>query len=44
VVYKGHVKKGVVIVDDPVILPEGLKGQIEPLPAGQTRIATDYNT
>ncbi len=30
-VYKGHVEKGVVVLDDPVSLPDGLKVQIEPL-------------
>ena len=42
-VYKGHVEKGVVVVDDPVILPEGMKVQIEPAPTGQPEVATDLN-
>jgi len=29
-VYKGHVEKGVVVFDDPVNLPDGMKVQIEP--------------
>ena len=28
-VYRGHVKDGVVVVDDPVVLPEGLHVRIE---------------
>jgi hypothetical protein len=43
-VYNGHIEKGVVVLDDPVSLPDGLKVQIEPLPAGQPRIASDNNT
>ncbi len=31
-VYDGHVEKGVVIVDDPVILPEGMRVRVELLP------------
>jgi hypothetical protein len=31
-VYDGHVEKGVVVVDDPVVLPEGLKVKVEVLP------------
>lgn len=34
-VYKGHVEKGVVVFDDQVSLPEGLKVQIQPLPIAQ---------
>jgi hypothetical protein len=33
-VYNGHVENGVVVLDNPVTLPDGLKVQIEPLPAG----------
>jgi hypothetical protein len=33
-VYRGHVKNGVVVLDDPVTLPEGLQVQIE-IPARQ---------
>ena len=43
-VYKGHVEKGVVILDDPVSLPDGLKVQIEPLPVTQADIETDNIT
>ena len=32
-VYDGHVEKGVVVVDDPVSLPEGVKVKVEVLPA-----------
>ncbi len=42
-VYKGHVEKGVVIFDDPVSLPDGLKVQIEPLPAAEAEIGNDNN-
>lgn len=31
-VYNGHVEKGVVVVDDPVTLPEGVKVKVEVLP------------
>lgn len=42
-VYNGHVEKGVVVFDGPVSLPEGLKVQIEPAPAGQHEVAIDDN-
>ncbi|HEY4759967.1 MAG TPA: hypothetical protein VIH42_05245 [Thermoguttaceae bacterium] len=42
-VYKGHVEKGVVVLDDPVTLPEGMKVQIEPAPTVQQEITTDDN-
>lgn len=42
-VYNGHVENGVVILDDPVTLPEGLKVQIEPAPAEQPEITSDEN-
>jgi hypothetical protein len=29
-VYKGHVEKGVVVLDDPVMLPDGLEVKVEP--------------
>jgi len=29
-VYRGHVEKGVVVLDDPVALPEGLAVNVEP--------------
>jgi hypothetical protein len=31
-VYDGHVANGVVVVDDPVTLPEGVKVKVEVLP------------
>ena len=34
-VYRGHVEKGVVVLDDSVTLPEGLEVKIEP--SGQAR-------
>jgi hypothetical protein len=40
-VYNGHVEKGVVVLDDSVILPEGLKVQIEPASAGRRETAID---
>jgi len=40
-VYNGHVEKGVVVVDDPVTLPEGLKVQIEPALTGENDLAID---
>jgi hypothetical protein len=43
-VYNGHVEKGVVVLDDPVILPEGMKVQIEPAPTGQLEVAADFNS
>jgi hypothetical protein len=39
-VYNGHVEKGVVVLDDSVSLPEGLRVHIEPLPAGKVEAAT----
>jgi hypothetical protein len=32
-VYDGHVERGVVVVDDPVILPDGTRVKVEILPA-----------
>jgi hypothetical protein len=40
-VYNGHVEKGVVVLDDPVTLPEGMKVQIAPAPTGLHAIPTD---
>ena len=43
-VYNGHVEKGVVVLDDPVSLPDGQKVQIELLPAVQPEIASENHT
>ena len=40
-VYRGHVEKGVVILDDPVTLPEGLSVTVEPSASGQQQAALD---
>jgi hypothetical protein len=40
-VYSGHVEKGVVVLDDPVFLPDGLKVQIELVSTGQENAAQD---
>lgn len=40
-VYSGHVEKGVVVFDDPVALPEGLKVQVEPMPVERPETTTD---
>lgn len=42
-VYRGHVEKGVVVLDDAVTLPEGLAVNIEPSAAGQQVPAIDQN-
>ena len=36
--YRGHVEKGVVVLDDPVVLPEGLQVSVEPTEAGEPAI------
>jgi hypothetical protein len=33
--YRGHVSKGVVVLDDVVVLPEGLNVRVEPMEAVQ---------
>lgn len=40
-VYRGHVEKGVVILDDAVTLPEGLAVTVEPSAGGQRQPASD---
>jgi hypothetical protein len=40
-VYRGHVEKGVVVLDDAVTLPEGLAVKIEPSPAEPQEAAMD---
>jgi hypothetical protein len=42
-VYRGHVEKGVVVLDDAVTLPEGLVVQIEPSSGGHQVPAIDEN-
>ena len=39
-VYRGHVEKGVVVVDDPVTLPDGVHVQVEIL-ADPNEVASD---
>lgn len=39
--YTGHVKNGVVVLDDPVALPEGLAVCVEPAQAGKPRTLAD---
>ena len=39
--YTGHVKNGVVVLDDPVTLPEGLEVRVEPAEAGEPRTLAD---
>jgi hypothetical protein len=34
-VYKGHVKNGVVVFDEPAPLPEGAEVRVEPIEAGK---------
>ena len=40
-VYRGHVEKGVVILDDSVTLPDGLVVTVEPSASGRQRSASD---
>ena len=40
-VYRGHVENGVVVVDEAVVLPDGLLVNIEPSPMGQQEPAPD---
>ena len=42
-VYRGHVEKGVVVLDDRVTLPEGLEVRIEPSSAGEADAPLDEN-
>lgn len=35
--YRGHVKNGMVVLDDPTALPEGLQVSVRPLKAGPRR-------
>ena len=42
-VYRGHVQNGVIVVDDPVTLPEGLKVAIELLSGGAENSPPDDN-
>ena len=40
-VYRGHVRNGVVVLDEPVTLPEGLVVNVEPSPMEQQEVAHD---
>jgi predicted DNA-binding antitoxin AbrB/MazE fold protein len=42
-VYRGHVEKGVVVLDDPVTLPEGSEVKIELSNRGDTESSLDEN-
>jgi hypothetical protein len=42
-VYRGHVEKGVVVLDDSVTLPEGLEVSIEPSGGGEESPLLDEN-
>lgn len=42
--YRGHVANGVVVLDEPVTLPEGLAVIVEPSPAGKQESARDEHT
>ena len=42
-VYRGHVEKGVVVLDDSVTLPDGLEVKIEPTGGGDERASLDEN-
>lgn len=42
-VYRGHVEKGVVVLDDPIALPEGLAVNVEPSAASQEEAGLDEN-
>ena len=42
-VYRGHVEKGMVVLDDSVVLPDGLAVNIEPSLPEQQKSATDKN-
>ena len=41
-VYRGHVEKGIVVLDDSVVLPDGLEVRIEPVGSiGEERCLDD---
>lgn len=40
-VYRGHVEKGVVVLDDSAVLPEGLAVRIEPLEVAEKTSSLD---
>ena len=42
-VYRGHIEKGVVVLDDPVSLPEGLEVKVEPSSAWEAAASLDEN-
>jgi hypothetical protein len=41
--YRGHVRKGVVVLDDPAVLPEELEVRIEPLESPVGEVLLDEN-
>lgn len=41
--YRGHVKGGVVVFDEPVELPEGLEVRVEVMPTGTEQQPTLYD-
>jgi hypothetical protein len=40
-VYRGHVEKGIVVLDDSAVLPDGLEVRIEPVAATEQSSALD---
>jgi len=42
-VYRGHVEKGVVVVDDSAVLPDGLEVRIEPVGGIEKEGSLDEN-
>ncbi len=42
-VYRGHVEKGIVVLDDPIALPEGLAVNVEPSAASHQEAELDEN-
>jgi hypothetical protein len=40
-VYRGHVEKGVVVLDEPVVLPEGLPVNVELMQPAQQESTSD---
>ena len=39
--YTGHVKNGVVVLDEPVALPEGIEVRVEPVGTGERKSLAD---
>jgi hypothetical protein len=40
-VYRGHVKEGVVVLDDSAVLPEGVEVRVEPVASTEEKEALD---